>query len=74
MELIVLNTGYDLGAISKNVFTLRDLMPIVSTVLTAPGLRIWRPAFRFPPGRRTRFEVQIGKTARYTDKGLRRIW
>jgi len=43
MELIVINTGYDLGVISKNMFTMLVLMAIVSTVITTPGLRIWLP-------------------------------
>jgi Kef-type K+ transport system membrane component KefB len=43
MELIVLNTGYDLGVISQNAFTMLVLMAIVSTVITTPGLRMWLP-------------------------------
>jgi Kef-type K+ transport system membrane component KefB len=43
MELIVINTGYDLGVISSNVFTMLVLMAIVSTIITTPGLRIWLP-------------------------------
>ena len=43
MELIVINVGYDLGAISHNVFTMLVLMAIFSTVITAPLLRLWLP-------------------------------
>ncbi len=43
MELIVINVGYDLGAISRNVFTMLVLMAIFSTVITAPMLRLWLP-------------------------------
>jgi len=43
MELIILNVGYDLGVIPPNVFTMLVLMAIVSTVVTAPLLRIWLP-------------------------------
>jgi Kef-type K+ transport system membrane component KefB len=43
MELIVINTGYDLGVISQNVFTMLVLMAIISTVITTPGLRVWLP-------------------------------
>lgn len=43
MELIVINLGYDLGVIPRDVFTMLVLMAITSTVLTAPGLRRWLP-------------------------------
>lgn len=41
MELIIINVGYDLGAISREVFTMLVIMAIVSTVLTTPLLRRW---------------------------------
>ncbi|QSA98851.1 cation:proton antiporter [Methylococcus sp. EFPC2] len=44
MELIVVNLGYDLGVIPREVFTMLVLMAIVSTLMTAPGLRRWLPA------------------------------
>ncbi len=43
MELIVINVGYDLGAISRNLFTMLVIMAIFSTVITAPLLRLWLP-------------------------------
>jgi Kef-type K+ transport system membrane component KefB len=43
MELVVLNVGYDLGVIPQNVFTMLVLMAIVTTITTAPLLRIWLP-------------------------------
>ena len=43
MELIVINVGYDLGAISHQVFTMLVIMAIFSTVITAPLLRLWLP-------------------------------
>lgn len=43
MELIILNVGYDLGVIPQNVFTMLVLMAIVSTIITAPFLRLWLP-------------------------------
>lgn len=43
MELVVLNVGYDLGVIPQNVFTMLVLMAIVTTVTTAPLLRVWLP-------------------------------
>jgi hypothetical protein len=43
MELIVLNVGLDLGFIPANVFTVMVLMALVSTFMTAPGLRAWLP-------------------------------
>ena len=49
MELIIINVGYDLGAISHNVFTMLVLMAIVSTVITAPLLRRWLPHAGYAP-------------------------
>uniref|UniRef100_E6PWG3 Putative Sodium/hydrogen exchanger n=1 Tax=mine drainage metagenome TaxID=410659 RepID=E6PWG3_9ZZZZ len=43
MELIIINVGYDLGAISRPMFTMLVLMAIFSTVITAPLLRHWLP-------------------------------
>lgn len=43
MELIVINLGYDLGVIPREVFTMLVLMAITSTLLTAPALRRWLP-------------------------------
>jgi Kef-type K+ transport system membrane component KefB len=53
MELIVVNLGYDLGLIARPVFTMLVLMAVVSTLMTAPGLRWWLPAagHRIPEGR-----------------------
>jgi Kef-type K+ transport system membrane component KefB len=39
MELIVLNIGYDLGVIPRNVFTMLVIMAVFSTVMAAPVLR-----------------------------------
>jgi Kef-type K+ transport system membrane component KefB len=41
MELVVINIGFDLGVIPPNVFTMLVLMAILSTVITAPILRIY---------------------------------
>src|SRR5438132_4908516 len=43
MELVVINVGYDLGVIPANVFTMLVLMAVVSTIITAPALRLWLP-------------------------------
>ncbi len=43
MELIVINVGYDLGAISQQVFTMLVIMAIFSTIITTPFLRAWLP-------------------------------
>jgi Kef-type K+ transport system membrane component KefB len=43
MELIVVNLGYDLGVIPREVFTMLVLMAIASTLMTAPCLRLWLP-------------------------------
>ncbi|HLX63687.1 MAG TPA: cation:proton antiporter [Planctomycetota bacterium] len=43
MELIVINAGYELGVIPKNIFCMLVLMAIVTTVMTVPLLlRIMR--------------------------------
>ena len=41
MELVVINIGYDLGVIPPTVFTMLVLMAILSTVVTAPVLRVY---------------------------------
>lgn len=43
MELVVINVGYDLGVIPTSVFTMLVLMAVISTVITAPRLRVWLP-------------------------------
>lgn len=44
MELVVVNVGLELGVIPSQVFTMLVLMAIVSTIMTAPGLRAWLPS------------------------------
>lgn len=48
MELVVINVGYDLGVISREVFTMLVIMAIVSTVVTTPCLRRWLPKIGHP--------------------------
>ncbi|MEJ0070805.1 MAG: cation:proton antiporter [Pseudomonadota bacterium] len=43
MELIVLNVGFDLGIIPQRVFTMLVVMAVVTTIMTAPLLRIVLP-------------------------------
>ncbi len=43
MELIVLNIGLDLGVISPALFSMLVLMALVTTMMTAPALRLWLP-------------------------------
>jgi Kef-type K+ transport system membrane component KefB len=43
MELVVINVGYDLGVISRQVFTMLVLMAVFSTVITTPLPRRWLP-------------------------------
>ncbi len=43
MELIVINVGYDLGVIPPGVFTMLVIMAVISTLVTAPALRLWLP-------------------------------
>ena len=41
MELVVINVGFDLGVIPPNVFTMLVLMAILSTIITAPFMRLY---------------------------------
>lgn len=41
VELVVLNIGYDLGLISKAMFTMLVIMAVLSTAMTTPLLRGW---------------------------------
>ena len=43
MELVVINVGYDLGVISRQMFTMLVLMAVFSTIITTPLLRRWLP-------------------------------
>ncbi len=56
MELIVINVGYDLGVISRNMFTMLVIMAVVTTVVTTPCLRAWLP--RTGWGRRHDFQTR----------------
>lgn len=40
MELIVLNIGYDLGVLSKEIFAMLVLMALITTFMTGPALDI----------------------------------
>ena len=40
IELVILNIGYDLGVISKEMFTLMVIMALVTTFMTSP-LLVW---------------------------------
>jgi Kef-type K+ transport system membrane component KefB len=46
MELVVVNVGFDLGVIGREMFTMLVLMAIFSTVITSPALRRWLPGIR----------------------------
>lgn len=50
MQLVVLTIGYDLGIISPTIFTMMVLMAIVTTMMTAPLLRLtqvgWTTIFK----------------------------
>jgi len=46
MELIVINVGYDLGVIPASVFTMLVIMAVLSTLVTAPALRLWLPRLK----------------------------
>lgn len=49
MELVVINVGYDLGVIPASVFTMLVIMAVVSTLVTAPALRLWLPRLKLKP-------------------------
>lgn len=40
MELIVLNIGYDLGILTKEIFTILVLMALITTLMTGPALNL----------------------------------
>ena len=42
MELVIINVGYELGIIGREVFTMLVLMAVFSTVITTPLLRRWQ--------------------------------
>jgi Kef-type K+ transport system membrane component KefB len=72
MELIVLNTGYDLGIISKPVFSLFVIMAVVTTYMTSPVLR------RLIRGTELQAAFQVssfmeGRTAPMADRASSRI-
>jgi len=46
MELVVLNIAYDLGILSKELFTMMVLMALATTFMTGPLLDLIRWAFR----------------------------
>jgi K+:H+ antiporter len=46
MELVVLNIGLEVGVISHAVFTMMVLMALVTTLMTAPLLRLMHPKER----------------------------
>ena len=46
MELVVLNVGLDLGVISPRLFAMLVIMAVVTTVATAPLLKLLNPALR----------------------------
>jgi len=49
MELIVINVGYDLGIISRNVFFMLVFMAVFTTYMTAPLLRRLIPKTELEP-------------------------
>jgi Kef-type K+ transport system membrane component KefB len=49
MELIVLNIGLDLGVISPTLFAMMVVMALVTTMTTAPALRLFMPALNSTP-------------------------
>lgn len=46
MELIVLNIGYDLGVLTKEVFTMMVIMALVTTFMTGPALDLINKIFK----------------------------
>jgi Kef-type K+ transport system membrane component KefB len=53
MELVVINVGYDLGVIPASVFTMLVIMAVVSTLVTAPALRLWLPQLKLKSAQET---------------------
>jgi Kef-type K+ transport system membrane component KefB len=46
IEFVILNVGYDLGVISKEMFTLMVMMALVTTFMTGPLLTWIYPKLR----------------------------
>jgi Kef-type K+ transport system membrane component KefB len=57
VELVVLNIGYDLGLISKTLFTMLVIMALVTTFMTSPLLRWLHPMPGSTPGSTPGFEA-----------------
>lgn len=53
MGLVAINIGYDLGLLTRELFTMFVIMALVTTVMTGPLLRWWLPpdVRRTPEGR-----------------------
>jgi Kef-type K+ transport system membrane component KefB len=62
MELVVLNIGYDLGVLTKEVFAMMVIMALVTTFMTGPALDFINFIFR-----KTKEEVpvEISKISKY---------
>lgn len=43
MEIVILNIGRDIGVISSTMFAMMLLMALITTGMTMPLLRLWRP-------------------------------
>ncbi len=46
MELVVLNIGYDLGVLSREIFTMMVIMALVTTFMTGPAIDIINYIFK----------------------------
>lgn len=56
MGLVAINIGYDLGLLTRELFTMFVIMALVTTVMTGPLLRWWLPPdIRRTPGNRAEF-------------------
>ncbi|MFO1350104.1 MAG: cation:proton antiporter [Gammaproteobacteria bacterium] len=43
MALVAINVGYDLGLLTRELFTMLVIMALITTAMTGPLLRLWLP-------------------------------
>ncbi|WP_129021685.1 cation:proton antiporter domain-containing protein [Edaphocola flava] len=79
MELIVLNIGYDLGVLSKEIFAMLVLMALATTFMTGPALDLINKIWRRSPGEQTehsnngRYKVLVSFNHSDTGRALLRL-
>ncbi|HMI07658.1 MAG TPA: cation:proton antiporter [Flavobacterium sp.] len=80
MELIVLNIGYDLGVLSKEIFTMMVIMALVTTFMTGPALDlinyIWKDKVSIVPeeiSSKSKYRILLSFASAESGKSLLKI-